>query len=1229
MTSQPPDRFPSVEGLSQADGGLDEALRAMRGKERADLSGLPPGAAALLLARAQQQRGSGMVVVVPDLSFAQRLAADLRFFGGWGKGSQGEEGSEGDETDPVLLMRAAESSAFSQVAADRRIAMERLAVLFRLAQGLSWRFLLLPAAAAVRRVPPREAIAERSSRVEPGGALERDGLLRRLAENGYLRVPLVEDPGSFAVRGNLIDVFSPSASHPVRLELDDDLVVSLKRFDPAGQRTLNSAEALWIHPVREALLGPDELALARSRIGELCDDVCLPSRKKAELLDDIQSGRLFFSMEGILPAFYREGLDTVFDYLPADARLAVIEPAEVIGVLEAEMTRAERDREARCEEKAPVFAFKELYLSAEELSEQLRRRLPAIFHRLAVSGRDEAEPPAGALDWLQSVPAGEVLRLAGSDQGELVSELRGVRAAARGADPLGPLVERTRGWSEEGLRVLFTARTASRADRLSGLLRGAGLKVSARPKRFDPRILKRFSAARCEVVIGELADGFLLPSEALCLVTDEEIFGERRKRQAARRPARMREMLQDLGQLEVGDYVVHQQHGIGRYLGLQRQVLPLSQYERIQGVKSKAIEVLSMEYASGDKLFVPVTRLDQVARYSSADGSRPRLDRLGGQTFARARSRARSAVRKLADDLLVLYAARTARERPPLGPPDWTFAAFEAAFPYEETPDQARAIDEVLSDLGSPRPMDRLVCGDVGFGKTEVALRAAFRVAMSGRQVALLCPTTVLAQQHLLTFRERLQGYPLQVEVLSRFVSGPRRTKVLSALKQGGCDIVIGTHRLLSRDVHFKRLGLLIVDEEQRFGVAHKERIKQLKTEVDVLTLSATPIPRTLQMAIGGLRELSLIATPPQDRLAVRTFVTRWDDNTIAEAVRRELGRGGQVFFVHNRIEGLDERALRLARIVPEARITVAHGRMREAHLERVMTDFVDGATDILCCTAIVENGLDIPRANTILIDRADIYGMAQLYQLRGRVGRSSERAYCYLIAPAPSQMTDQARTRIEALERFSQLGSGFQLASLDMEQRGAGDLLGAEQSGNVAAVGLDLFVRMLQEAVASLRGESVAASIDPELSVDLEHYLPEEYIDDVGIRLSLYKRLASAGDETSIHEIAEEMEDRFGPSPPPARQLVRVMAVKPALRELGAIGCEAAAGRVVLHFDERAPLDPVGLSRAVESRDEWQLTPEMKLIRRFTIEEGKDPVDHVRALLRELEPFRLAEASP
>jgi transcription-repair coupling factor (superfamily II helicase) len=561
----------------------------------------------------------------------------------------------------------------------------------------------------------------------------------------------------------------------------------------------------------------------------------------------------------------------------------------------------------------------------------------------------------------------------------------------------------------------------------------------------------------------------------------------------------------------------------------------------------------------------------------------------------------------MADELLRLYAERRALPGDALPQADDDYRAFEATFPFDETADQARAIDDVNNDLEAPRPMDRLVCGDVGFGKTEVALRAAFRVAMAGKQVALLCPTTVLAQQHFRTFESRMTGYPLTIKPLSRFQSKKEQENVVLGLREGKVDVVIGTHRLLSKDVHCKSLGLLVVDEEQRFGVAHKERIKQLRAQVDVLTLTATPIPRTLQMAVTGMRDLSLITTPPVDRRAVRTIVTRWDDQVVREAVQRELARGGQVFYVYNRIDKLYEKAQRLQELVPTARIAVAHGQMSETALEEAMLDFVDGRYDVLVSTAIVESGLDIPRANTMIIDRADLFGLAQLYQLRGRVGRSKERAYCYLVVPPPNAMTDESRSRIEALERHTELGSGFQIASLDLELRGAGDLLGAEQSGNVVSVGFDMFCRMLEQAVQEMRGEEVQHEVDPELSVDVEALLPEDYVADVGVRLSLYKRLASAVDEAHVSEIAVEMEDRFGAPPDAARRLVKLMSLKTELRRLRVLGCEANARVVTLHLREDTPLDPAKVTTLIrKTHGAWKLTPDMRLSRRFDAGAGR-----------------------
>ncbi|MFW6067155.1 MAG: transcription-repair coupling factor [Myxococcota bacterium] len=1213
-----------LAGLARANAGVEDVLRALAERRRVDLAGLPGGAIAYVLDRAVRSGAAPMLIVTPDADSARRTAADLAFFGGGTADAEDEDAPHGD----VLLYPSSDVTPYLDVAPDRRVAMDRLAVLFHLAQGLPWRFLVLPAAALLRRIPPKDAIARRSVLVRAEEELDRDAFIRVLTEGGYLRVPVAEDPGTFAVRGGILDVFPPHARHPARIELDDYLVLSIKLFDPDDQRTVEHVDHVFVHPVRDTLLGAEELRLAKERVRALCDEFNWPTTKTRQLLEDLESGRTFFGLDGLLPAFHPE-LETVLDYAP-HARVAVLDPTAVVRATEEELARARADRGARVAEGAPTFPVEAHYLEEEETLKRLQERPLALVHRIAVGGAAGEEDHDSALGALDVIPDAEaVLHLGGEDQMPLVGSLKALRAKRDGSDALAPVAAHGLRWLDEGMRLLLTARTQSQADRLATLLRGYDVPVE-KPVPFDPAMLSGPAPGKVEVVVGQLAGGFVLPTAGLVCLTEEEIFGTRAHRRAARRRRertdRTRPFLEDLRELTPGDYVVHIDHGIGRYLGLERKAIAQSASERMRGEPAQELEVLVIEYAAGDKLFLPVTRLGQIQKFAGKEGQKPKLDKLGGQTFSKTKAKVQKQVRKLADELLRLYAQRAATTRDALPDADRAFAEFEATFPFEETPDQGRAIDDVLHDLERPHPMDRVVCGDVGFGKTEIALRSAFRVAMAGRQVAMLCPTTVLAQQHYLTFRERFADWPLEVEVLSRFVDRSEQTRILTGLKDGTIDVVVGTHRLLSKDVHFADLGLLVVDEEQRFGVAHKERIKQLRARVDVLTLSATPIPRTLQMAVGGLRDLSLITTPPVDRRAVRTLVSRWDDQVIREAILRELARGGQAFFVYNRIEGLYERAQRLQQLVPEARIAVAHGQMKEGTLEQVMTDFVDGRYDILCSTAIIESGLDIPRANTMIIDRADMFGLAQLYQLRGRVGRSRERAYCYLVTPPPQRMTDEARFRIEALERFTQLGSGFHVASLDMELRGAGDLLGVEQSGSVASVGLDLFVHMLEDAVAQLKGEPVVHDVDPELNLDVEHYLPDDYIEDVGLRLSFYKRFATAEDEEAVDELGAEMEDRFGRPPPQARQFVRAMHLKPALRELRALGCDATSRRVTLHLKEDTPLEPARVMELVgRPRSGWKLTPDMKLTRRFDADDGSDAVDRVHEVLRELEPLRRA----
>jgi transcription-repair coupling factor (superfamily II helicase) len=1147
------------------------ARRASAGSGRLDCVGVEGAGAALVAHRLARGGVSRVVCLCADAEVAHRTHSDLAALTrglGFGKLPALVGGA-----DP-LLITVQEATPYAEARADRRLSMLRAGSLYQLAAGLPSQLVVVAASALVRRVPPRRVIKEGGARIETDSELDVAALAKRLDLAGYLRVSLVEDPGSFAVRGGIFDVWPSSADAPVRAELYGDLVMGLRTFDPEDQRTLDEVRSVLIPPATEAVQEPKSEVRAKEVLRHLCDSVDYPTTKARALIDDIASGRTFFGAQGYLPAFYE--LESLFDYFGPGDLLLVEDPPAVVRALRDELSRAREGEAGR--RGLPHFPLEKLYLVEEELGAELSQRRVVSLHRAGVHG-----PASGdAIEQLEHAPH-DAPTLALQDQGELERAIKAVRQIKGKHDALDPLVAAIHEWQEAGLTTLIGARTVTQADRLVTLLKHRGVSAT--------RTGDEGGAAGghpLRIVTAPLARGVIAQSEGFVLVTEEEIFGARAKRKAEPKKGNTKAFLEDLRTLDPGDLVVHSDHGIGRYLGLERKL--------IGGV---GVDLLVVEYGGGDKLFLPVHRLSQIQKYSGGEGT-PKLDRLGGQTFSKTKAKVERHVRQMADDLLRLAAERNAVTKDPLEPPGDDYQAFEAAFPFEETRDQASAISEVLSDLQTSKVMDRLVCGDVGFGKTEVALRAAFLAASQGRQVALLCPTTVLAQQHFLTFAGRFAEYPLTVKPLSRFESKAEQTETLKGVKDGSVDVLVGTHRVLSKDVHFKNLGLLIVDEEQRFGVTHKERIKQLKRSVDVLTLSATPIPRTLQQAVGGLRDMSLISTAPVDRRAIRTVVSQFDEILLREAVMRELSRGGQVFYVYNRVEGLYERADKLKQLVPEARIIVGHGQMSEGALEQTMLDFVEGKYDILVATTIIESGLDIPRANTMILDRADLFGLAQLYQLRGRVGRGKERAYCYLLVPPPSQMTDEARARIEALERHTELGSGFRIAALDMELRGAGDLLGGEQSGFVASVGFELFVHMLEEATRELRGEHVVHEVDPELSFDVEALLPESYVAEVGVRLSLYKRLSSASDDAEVSQLASEMEDRFGPPPLEAKQLVELMQLKIELRKLRVLGCEATAKAVSLHLADDTPLDPAKVGALVATKKSpYKLSPDGRLTRR------------------------------
>jgi len=848
------------------------------------------------------------------------------------------------------------------------------------------------------------------------------------------------------------------------------------------------------------------------------------------------------------------------------------------------------EREAavsRARERGDLFpAPEEVFLPARDAAAQIESGRVIIIPQLAVA---------------DVTTSGEVIPLDTQENTDLRVDL-----SSDSERVLKPLVTRLNGWLEERLRVIVVCHQRGQAQRLYELLSHYPLPLTVSDRPFPAE--RERDDGKVDVVIGDLSRGFRFPEGRLVVIAEEEIFGRRQKRRGVSE-LRKKQIMTSLAELKPGDYMVHLDHGIGIYRGLQHISL-----------SGCAGDFLLLEYAGGDKLYLPVDRLNLVQRYVGAEGLEPRVDKLGGIAWEKAKGKARAAVQEMAGELLQIYAARQLHEGHAFSPPDDLYREFEASFAYEETSDQLAAITDVIGDMTSPKPMDRLVCGDVGYGKTEVAMRGAFKAVMDGKQVAVLVPTTVLAQQHLETFRGRLDAYPVTVEMLSRFRTPKEQKEILERVKKGAVDIVIGTHRLLQSDVTFKDLGLLIVDEEQRFGVTHKEKLKKYKAVVDILTLTATPIPRTLYMSMMGIRDLSIIDTPPVDRLAVKTFVARNSDDLIREAVMRELRRGGQVFFVHNRVQSIMNWAEHLRRIVPEAKIAVGHGQMDESELEKVMLGFMHGETNLLLCTTIIESGLDIPNANTLIVDRADTFGLAQLYQLRGRVGRSKQRAYAYLLIPGEGAISSDARERLKIIQELTELGAGFRLATHDLEIRGAGDILGAKQSGNIAAVGFDLYTELLEEAIEHLKGEERVVRVEPEINLRIPAFIPEEYVRDPNQRLIIYKKLTQSCSEDEVDEVMAELVDRFGKLPLAATYLLDVMKLRLHFKRLLVTMAEFDGRRLLLTFHQKTPVPPdtiIGLIRTAPKR--YQFTPDFRLLAELAETSVEGVLAEARNLLKRL----------
>ncbi|MGD0843705.1 MAG: transcription-repair coupling factor [Geobacteraceae bacterium] len=1115
---------------------------------RITLAGLTGSSPAYLLSRLLPEIKHPFLVITKDPETAQELWRELRFYAG--------------EATEVLYFPAWETAPFEQASPHPDITGRRLYALFRLMAG-KVRAVVAPLSAVIQKVLPRQVLGDVSQYLVAGEEVERETLLAKLVRLGYANVPLVEDRGTFSVRGGILDIFPPDLPTPVRIDFFGDFVDTIRSFDAVTQRSLRPQDELIILPSREVILSEEVLHGFIPLLKARCDLLEIPATRRRELAEQLNAAIYPPGIEYLQPLFH-PGLETIFTYMGSDSVTVTVDPEGIAAAGEkfaGELVAAED----RGREKDLIFCESgDLFLSMEEAAQMYCNGRRIDIPYLELAGQECAE---GSFRF--TTRDNSDLKLAISPDSEGV---------------LRPLVDQLSSWLEEERRVILVCHQKSQAERLYELLGHYELPLAVSERGFPAERGRR--DRRVDILTGEISRGFRFAEEGLAVIAEEEIFGPRTKRRGLSE-ARKKQILTSLAELKPGDCMVHLDFGVGIYRGLQH--LKLGEAEG---------DFLLLEYAGADKLYLPVDRINLVQRYVGAEGIEPRIDRLGGAAWDKAKAKAREAVQEMAEELLRIYAAREVSEGFAFSPPDDLYREFEASFAFEETPDQLSAIEDVLADMESKRPMDRLVCGDVGYGKTEVAMRAAFKSVMDGRQVAVLVPTTILAQQHQETFTERFKAYPVRVEAISRFRSAKEQKAILNGVIKGEIDIVIGTHRLLQKDVSFKELGLIIVDEEQRFGVAHKERLKQIRATVDLITLTATPIPRTLYMSLMGIRDLSIIDTPPVDRLVIKSFVARFSEELIREAVLRELRRGGQVFFVHNRVQSIAAMAEHLRRTVPEARIAVAHGQMEEKELERVMLGFMHGATNLLLCTTIIESGLDIPNANTLIVNRADAFGLAQLYQLRGRVGRAKQRAYAYFLIPGEGAISAEARERLKILQEISELGAGFRIATHDLEIRGAGDLLGARQSGNIAAVGFELYTELLEEAVSSLKGEERVERVEPEIKLRIPAFIPEDYVPDPNQRLVIYKKLTQAASAEEITEIREELADRFGKLPMAVSYLLEVMRLRIRLKLLLIKEVEFDGRRVVISFHRSTPVSPDRIIELIRLEPKkYQFTPDYRFI--------------------------------
>jgi transcription-repair coupling factor (superfamily II helicase) len=1135
---------------------VESLLRAVR-ESRATITCSGGGASdqAYLTSRIHQAAIRPMLVVTATDKAAEKFISDLELF-------------EGGQDSCCLYFPSYNILASQALSYHNEIAAQRIATLYRLATGEA-PLVVTPISALMQKLLPKEELVDFAELLMKGEALERDRLVGKLNTGGYTRSMIVEEPGDFGVRGGILDVFSPLYPDPLRIEFFGDTVDSIRFFSASTQRTLKEIPEAILLPAREIVLKKDHLDQVFHRIRQQAAEQNLPVTQIRALLERIKTEGVFTGIESLAPMIHPV-MGTLFDYTSESTLFILLEPDALQFTAENMTQRAASHYQSACEEPRLCARPEELYLSWQSLETVFREKGILSLQALPLAA---SLPEAPCL----SMPVTE-FRFTIEDNSTLRLALKAFRTREHLFEPLADWIHAQQAADRD---TVLVCRSRSQAERLCALLRPYGFDPERHDQLPDPAHRK----GHLIVCIGRLSAGFVWPALQLAIITEEEIFGAGYQR---RKPVKVsaRAQLLELADLKQSDLVVHQEHGIGQYQGLAKLTL-----------NGSTNDFMLITYKDDDKLYLPVDRMNLIQKYMGVESILPVLDKLGGKSWERVRAKVKQSTEKIAGELLKLYAARKVAEGTAFTAIDRSFQEFETAFPFEETADQMKAIDDVLADMGRTQPMDRLVCGDVGYGKTEVALRAAFLAANSGKQVAVLVPTTVLAEQHFKTFKERFERYPFFVECLSRFRSAKEQRNIVADLKAGKIDIIIGTHRLLSKDVIFKDIGLVILDEEQRFGVTHKEKLKKLRHSVDVLALTATPIPRTLHLSMVGVRDISIISTPPEQRHPIISYICEFEDITVTEAIRKELDRKGQIFFVHNNISSIAAMANRLQKLVPEVRLGIAHGRMPEAELEKVMLKYLNRDIDLLVCTTIIESGLDISSANTILINRADRFGLSQIYQLRGRVGRSDEQAYAYLFIPRDSVMSTDAQKRLKVLMEHSDLGSGFQIAMNDLKIRGGGTILGASQSGHIAAVGYDMFLQLMENSINELKGEPVMEALEPEINISLSAFLPETYIPNIDQRLTVYRRLSKLTELKEISDFKAELQDRFGTLPEEAANLLlkimlRVLAIKAGIRRMDLTGRQ-----LMLHFSETHQKQPFGLVDMVtENPEQFRFTPDQGL---------------------------------